>query len=348
MSVMPKPVARITSPAQMVASLPLWMGYVPSESLVVVCCHEPRGRMGLTMRFDLPGAGHESALVGDVVRRVRHEKATRVLLAVYTAEEDGPSGSRPRTQMVDDLRSQLDDLVVTEVALVRGERFWSYLCDQPSCCPPEGTPVDTARESAPIRLLEAENVFSGRTLLPDRRALEATLAPPTFLLAEVARQRCEIAATLLADAVAEAGFEVAAAASLSSWAEAIDRFRSPPSRLSDMEAAALAISLVDVSVRDTLAASSTKDLPALLLLLEELCRRTPDPYDAPVCTLFGWLTYCQGGGALVTIALVRALASDPSYSMAHLLEQALLAQVRPKELRRLTRNSLRLAQRRTG
>lgn len=340
-----RPVARLTTPAQMVASLPLSIGYVPTESLVVVCCHEPRGRMGLTIRFDLPPPGLEGALVADVVGRVRHQRATRVLIAVYTQDDDG--AGRARASMVHALRDQFEELVVTEAVLVRDGRFWSYLCDQASCCPSEGTPVDAARESRPIRLLEAENVFNGRSLLPDRAALEATLAAPELQVAEVARQRCEIAAGLLGDAVHEAGLDVAAAASLSSWAEAITRFHTPPAILADMEAAALAVSLVDTQVRDRVAASSNEDLTPLLLLLEELCRRTPPPYDAAVCTLFGWLTYCQGGGALVTIALERALASDPEYSLAHLLQNAVHGQVPPQELRRLTRLSRRL-ERRTG
>jgi hypothetical protein len=121
--------------------------------------------------------------------------------------------------------------------------------------------------------------------------------------------------------------------------EALHRFRTPPAQLGDLEAAALAVSLVDVCVRDEIAASPARDLPALLALLEELVRRTPAPYDAPVCALFAWLSYCDGGGAVVTIVLERALGSDPDYPMGLLLQQALLAQVLPKELRKITRSS---------
>ncbi|MCW2601625.1 MAG: uncharacterized protein JWM02_3454 [Frankiales bacterium] len=332
---MAKPVARLTSPAQMVASLPLWMGYVPTESLVVVCCHEPRGRVGLTMRFDLPAPEHEALVVRDVEGRVRQQKATRVLVAVYTAEPDGEV--RARTALVDDLRKQLDDLVVTEAVLVREGRFWSYLCSTESCCPAAGTPVDEARESASVRMLEAENIFNGKVMLPDRDALEASLAGPSFLAAQVAMQRCETAATLLTDALHAIGVERAGDASLARWTEAVQAFRSPPAQLVDMQAAALAVSLMDVRVRDQLAASPARDVPALLALLEQLVRRTPSPYDAPVCALFAWLSYCEGGGADVTIALERALRSDPDYGLAHLLREALLAQVSPKDLRKITR-----------
>lgn len=333
---MTKPVARLTTPAEMVASLPLHLGFVPTESLVVACCHEPRGRMGLTMRFDLPPPEHETLLVEEVARRVRQQQATRVLVAVYTSEPDGQV--RARTALVDDLREQLADLIVTEAVLVRQGRFWSYLCRTESCCPAAGTPVDQARESSPVRLIEAENVLSGRVVLHDREALEASLAGPSLLEAQVAMQRCEIASNLLADAIEEAGLEVAGESSLVGWNQALHRFRTPPACLGEMEVAALAVSLVDVWVRDQIAASPARDLPALLVLLEELVCRTPAPYDAPVCALFAWLSYCDGGGAVVTIALERALRSDPDYPMGHLLQQALLAQVAPKELRKITRS----------
>ncbi|MCW2501440.1 MAG: uncharacterized protein JWN87_3116 [Frankiales bacterium] len=327
---MPKPVARLRSPAQLVASLPLWLGFLPTESLVAICCHEPRGRVGLTMRFDLPAPEHEPLLVRDVVRRVRQQRASRVVLAVYTAEPDGER--RARAHLVEELRAAVTG-VVTEAVLVRAGRFWSYLCSEPACCPAAGTPVDDARDSAPVRLLEAEQVLNGRAVLPDRTALAATVAGPVLLAAEVAAQRCEVAARLLTQAIRETGLTAAGDASLRAWREAVARFRAPPARLGEMEAAALAVSLVDVRVRDRLIAARRADVPGLLALLEELARRTPAPYDAAVCTVLAWLAYCEGGGPLVTIALDRALATDPGYRLAQLLQQAVLAQLPPAQLR---------------
>lgn len=332
-------VARLTDPAQIVASLPLWLGFVPTESLVVLCCHEPRGRMGLTLRFDLPTPELEEILVDDVVRRVRHEKATRVVLAVYTTKSVGDGRGetwRPRTSMIDDVRERFSDLVVTEAVLVMGDRFWSYLCEDSSCCPPEGTPVDAASDSEPITLLRAEQVLEGQTLVADRAALEASIAGPTWLAERAAHERCHRAALALASDMRGPGLDRARAQSRQLWSEVAARFASPPAEVSDDEAARLAVSLFDRGFRDELAATDEADLPALLLLLEELCRRTPAELDAPVCTLFGWLTYCRGGGALVTIAIERALRSDPDYALAHLLDQALQSQVSPRDLRAIT------------
>jgi hypothetical protein len=344
---MSKAVARLTTPAEMVASLPLQLGYQPAESLVVVCCYEPRGRQGMTIRVDLPAREDEEAFADEVVRRVRQQRADRVVVAVYTDEPDVVVDvvRRAGEGLVDLLRDKLADLVFTEAVLIRDGHFWSYLCRSESCCPAAGTPVQAGWDSPSIRLLEAERVLEGRAVLPDRESLEASIAGPTFLRAIEARQRCEVAAALLGDAIEEVGAGVAGTLSLESWGETVGRFRNPPAQLGDMEAAALAVSLVDVWVRDQLASSPSRDLPTLLLVLEELARRTPPPFDAAVCTLLAWITYGQGGGSLVTIALERALRSDPTYSLAQLLDQMLQAQISPKQLRRLTRAGRRLERR---
>jgi hypothetical protein len=333
---MPKPtVARLTSPAQLVAALPLWLGYTPTESLVVACCHEPRGRIGLTLRFDLPAAADEQALAAEVARRVRHQRATRIVLAVFTADPDGPE--RARRALVRRVQQELPDLVLTEAVLVREGRFFSYVCEVADCCPPEGRPVATAHADAPVRLLEAEQVLRGQVVLRDRAELEALLSGPQLFAEHEALQRCEAACQELADAVSSGTRAQYRQRLLARWQGALDAFSAPPAHVAPEEAAALAVSLADRWLRDQLAAED--DVTAMLALLEELCRRTPAPYDAPVCTLLAWLTYCEGGGAAVTILLDRALASDPSYSLALLLQEVVLGQVPPAKLRAVTQQA---------
>jgi hypothetical protein len=121
------------------------------------------------------------------------------------------------------------------------------------------------------------------------------------------------------------------------WADAVEQFALPPAELSADDAALLATSLVDVQLRDALAAEHTPE--RLLPLLADLVRRTPAPFDAPVCTLFAWMTYCDGGGAEVTICLERALRTDPGYRLATLLGEVLLGQVPPEVVRRITRDA---------
>lgn len=320
-----KPVARLTSGAQMVASLPLLLGFQPTESVVVLCCHEPRGRMGLIMRLDLPSEGWEAETAEQLAARVRQERATRVVIAVYTEQRD--HGERAGEELVDLLCAELSDLVITEAVLVRGGRFFSYLCSDPSCCPDEGTPVDVAADSSPLMLLKAENALEGRVMVADRDTLAASLEGPEPLEEEAAVRRCEAAA---AGARPDARML---------WATVVDRFRVPPAELSDDEAAALAVSLQDKVIRDGIAASPEPDVPVVVRLLAELCRRTPDAFAAPVCTLFGWLSYSTGGGAVVSIALDRALRCDPGYEFARLLEEAWVRQMPPERIRFINRTT---------
>ena len=126
---------------------------------------------------------------------------------------------------------------------------------------------------------------------------------------------------------------------MAAWDDVLLRYRTPPASLGDLEAAALAVSLLDVIVRDTVAGMWSGHRDALPQVLMEVCRRTPAPYDAPACTVLAWVTYAAGGGALVTVALTRALESDPTYSMAGLLAEALSGQVDPAQVRRILRST---------
>jgi hypothetical protein len=331
---MSKPVARLTRPAEIVASLPLRIGYTPQESLVVLCCHEPRGRVGLTIRIDLPLPSKEDDLVEEIEARVRDQEATRVLLVVYT--DEGSGADLPRADLARAFEAAFSDLVVTDILLVHRGRFWSYLCSNASCCPIEGTPVDVARDTDAISLIETEQVLSGRVVMPSRAALSASLQGPQLFAAGVAEQRCKQAGELLEAAVVSSGFTAVAEGALGRWKAALG----PAARgemPSDHEAAWLAMTLYDVDVRDALAAESERRAPALSALLGDLCRRTPDAFAAPVCGLFAWVTYCRGGGTEVTIAIERSLRCDPDYSLARLLLSALQGQLAPEVLRSAAR-----------
>src|SRR6185312_8134199 len=62
-------------------------------------------------------------------------------------------------------------IAMTELLRVENGRYWSYVCVDPACCPPEGTPFDIADHPA-ARALQA----AGGRVLADRTALAATVA----------------------------------------------------------------------------------------------------------------------------------------------------------------------------
>ena len=331
------PIVRMTTPAQMVAALPIQIGYTPQESLVVLCCHEPRGRMGLTFRLDLPSAEHERDVVDYVEQTVRGQQATRVVLVVYTDEADGEEKARGR--LMNQLLAAFEDLIVTEALLVRGGRFWSYQCDDTRCCPGEGTPIDDAAESAAVQVLKLETLARGSGVVGTREDLEATIAGPTFLAEEAALDRCDESVAALLERVVERGLTQTRKEVVERWSRALTQMADPRWEPDDAEAVALTVSLLDVLVRDTVAGMWAEGDLTLRRLLESVARRTPGEYDAPICTLLAWVTYCDGAGTITSIALDRALRSDPEYSMAQILDHALRNAFPPEFLRDVTRRT---------
>ncbi|PWR06413.1 DUF4192 domain-containing protein, partial [Micromonospora sicca] len=69
---------------------------------------------------------------------------------------------RLRTARID----VFDALRVTE------HSYFSYLCQEPTCCPVDGVPFDPDRSD-----LTLHAIVAGHTALPDRRALVASIAP---------------------------------------------------------------------------------------------------------------------------------------------------------------------------
>lgn len=327
----PAPVARLTTPAEFVAMVPMLTGFVPRESVVVVSLRPPRKRIGLTMRFDLPPPELIHVLADEVADRLAEDGAVCALLVVYTEAD----GTLPGQELVD-LVEAACGIPLEDALLVRGGRWWSYHCRRATCCPPEGTPLE-ATPSPALELVAAENALDGRAVLPSRDDLVRSVAPPTFLAAEAALQRLD-AATESWTAAVRRDREQARAQALLTARRMLDEVAEgatpdPP------DIAALAIAAHDVSVRDQIA-TWMLDRPAhTLALLLQVVREVPPPYDAPVCTILAWVAYGAGNGALANVALDRALGTDPGYSLATLLRAALDRQVPPGEVRGILRDT---------
>jgi hypothetical protein len=331
----PAPVARLRRPGEMAALVPLLCGFVPSESLVVVCLHGERSRVGLAMRVDLPAVEHEPELVDQMVARVLLDGATAAFVVLYTEDS---SAALARSALIDDLEERLDDedVALVDALLVRAGRWWSYLCDHPSCCPDDGTPVDGGTTPEVERVVAAQ-VLDGRAVLPTRDELVASLARPSGAEADALRARLrETDDTRAARLRAEGRIRVGQEA-LRLWRRVLSDLgedRVPPGT-----AASLVVSLGDVLVRDEVLTWALEDDESLLALLLELARGAVPPFDAPVCTLVGWVAHVRGDGALANVALDRALDADAGYSLARLARQGLDSQVRPSQLRSLLTES---------
>src|SRR5260370_11935890 len=77
-------------------------------------------------------------------------------------------------------------IMLRDLLRVENGRYWSYVCQDPGCCPPDGVLLDGLAHPAAAALDAA-----GLTARPDRASLASTLAPLTGPAAESMGQATE-------------------------------------------------------------------------------------------------------------------------------------------------------------
>jgi Domain of unknown function (DUF4192) len=323
---------RVSSVVGFLAVVPHLLGFHPSRSMVVVGLNAQRGRIMLGFRYDLPDPP-------DAARsREIAQHAAKVLKArrIKTAIAAGYGPGTMVTPVAESLRAALLDAGITlrDVLRVQDGRYWSYACQDPGCCPPDGIPFDGPGHPAAEALAAA-----GMTARPDRAALAASLAPPTGPAAESVSQATERALRRAAEFIAapageadglrrfvEAGREAVRAA--------IGIYRRGGQITDRDQLAWLAVTLADLRVRDDAwARMEPKFRAAHQRLWTDVVRHAREPYVPAPASLLAFVAWQSGEGALANIAIERALAADPDYSMAHLIGQATDAGLPPSAAR---------------
>jgi len=343
---------RIGALGDLVAALPHLIGFRPEESLLAVSLRGSRSRVGLTARVDLPPAGAEDAVLDVLVRSMLTDHPRQVVLVVVsefpdplsrpvrTRMPDGaPVAELPHRELVRDAMGRFADagVPVSDVALVRRGRWWSYDCPEDCCAPGAGTPVPSGTSP-----LAAASALSGQVVEGSRAALTRRIAPVGFLAAAGMAQACTEVGREVADRLARLGRDVLADGSWSAVRDAVDRV-GPGSvaSLPDRDVARIAWGLRDVEVRDrAMGLALGTDAPGAEVLWTEVTRRVPPPLDAAPATLLAVTAWVRGDGAMANVALDRALDSEPDHTMALLLRDALGACFRPAEVRQLIRSCL--------
>jgi hypothetical protein len=316
-SVSSRPVARLSSPGDIVATVPALCGFQPADSVVVLSLRGPRRRLGLTVRLDLPPPALAADAAASLAARVVQDGGTAAVVVVY--------GDVPDPALVDELvgAGEAQGVRVVEALHVADGAWTSYRCTGP-CCPPTGTPVGAAPP-----LVQAEHALEGRAVLGSRQELVRSLAPPATQGEEVAAARAAWAA-----AVDRKGTRAVRRAGLLR-ADALVAHVAGGGTVSAAAAAELSVLLLeDVAARDEVATWGLERADAVLALTEQVARLVGPPFDAPVCSVLAWVAYARGDGARANVALDRALRADPSYSLALLLRAALDGALPPAEVRR--------------
>jgi len=323
------PRVRLDSPEAILAAVPHMLGFYPSHSLVVLGLDGKRGKVHVTFRYDLPEPP-DSVLAGDIAdHAVSVLRKQRLRLAVLV-------GYGPPALVIPVLAPAMDWLEANGIRLrevLRAEsgRYWSVLCADPRCCPPEGVPFDPCSHPTAAAMAQA-----GLQALPDRAALARTLQPPAGS-AESIRQSTRLAEQRLCDLGAERwanegveGQQVTAEVGRAELQRAIACYREGGSITTRDELAWLALLLTDLRVRDDCWARMD---PAHgddhIRLWTDVVRGAAVEYIPAPASLLAFVAWQTGRGALASVAVDRALAARPGYSMALLIGGALQAGLPP-------------------
>jgi len=325
---------RVGSAAGILAVVPHLLGFHPALSLVVLGIGGPHARIRLAFRYDLPDPPDE-LLTADIAA---HAAGVLGRQHLSTAIIVGYGAGRTVTPVTDAVTPALRSagIDVRDVLRVQDGRYWSYVCGDPGCCPPDGVPFDPAGHPAATALAAA-----GLTVRSDRAALAATLAPApgsAESISQATERALRRAGKLVDDALATQGrgdvLRLVTEVGRRAVRAAVLRYRRGGELTSSDEIAWLGLTLTDLRVRDDAWARMDPEFrDAHQRLWTDLVRKLPPEHVPAPAALLAFTAWQAGDGALASIAIERALEADPAYSMALLIADALHAGLPPSAAR---------------
>lgn len=306
----------LRSPAEVLAAVPYFFGFHPTESLVLLAFHGKR--IIFQARVDLPPAAEVGAAAQHLAGVTARNGPTGVVLIGYGAE----AAVLP---MVEAVATELSRLAIRVLGVLRahGGRYWDLPCGGPLRSPAEGVPFDpSATEFA------ARATLAGMVAHPDREALAATIEPVAGAGIEP-----EVAAALDRLATLSGGQRGLKTAARTAVRQAIERHMNG-GRLDDDEVAWLAVLLSNLTVRDDTFArlAAAPAVSEHAGIWQDIVRRVPQRYVPAPATLLALVAWRAGNGPLADMAAERALTADSSYRLAQLVLHAIRQGMPPTAL----------------
>jgi len=281
---------RVHTPGDFLSVVPVLLGFQPDEGDVVLTGLDDRNRVVVTARFAQPTAEHfTSEQLGPMLSNLRDAGTRAVMLTGYGLGQQITRPLRQLTALVDPV------LPVRDALRVEGDRYWSYACQDPSCCPPEGRQFQA--ETASTTTLRV----AGLTAEASRDELAERFRPPTGTEAEAASEAwAQIRRRPVSVAAGRAAVD-----------RALEACRDGQP-IDPTQAIELAAALTALPVRDHAWAHMTSEhRMAHAALWSNVLRHVPLEAAAAPATLLAWTAWQQGNGALGHLAADRALEADP-------------------------------------
>lgn len=303
---------KIENPTDVIAAIPYLVGEPPQCGLVALVCKDSEVQTGLLKdldRIDVPLEVTDDA--GRLIRFAQGEGDGLMVIAY------GP-GSRV-TPHVDAIRSAArgSRLTVMDALRVHEGRYWSYTCQDETCCPGAGIPVDPDRSTIPAEMVVRGEVRSPAPAMDPVEEARLSLAP-----IEVPPAQVEAIVADTVDAAKQWADPVARAAEQLTRAVDAERADKGPQATADL--LRLAVFLRSLPARDRVGAAITPENARTHIdLWSKVTRTAPQQLRAAPATLVAIAAWIVEARPLAQAGIRVALDDDPSYSLARLMEQAL-------------------------
>jgi Domain of unknown function (DUF4192) len=300
------------SPQDLLAVVPVVLGFVPQDSVVMLTFG---ARSAFHARIDLPPPEQAGEAVEALLEPARRHRVRRVVFLLYT--EDARRAERVCRALVTDFERA--GVEVVEALRADGRRWFALLPGRHGV-PEWGVPYDVSAHPFAVQA-----VVDGRVTHDSRAALAASLAPDPARVAALA--------STVAEGRSDGWAEPARGAAEAGWVRAtVCRHVAAGTVPDDAEAARLLADLRVVALRDVawslLVRETARDHVGFWT---DLVRRCPADLAAAPTALLGFAAWLAGHGALAWCAVDACLEADPDYGLADILSQLLAHAVPPAE-----------------
>ena len=296
---------RAKSPKDLLAVVPIALGFEPEDSIVMLAFGDPAPPHA---RIDLPPRGDPEAL--DVVAAAllepcRRHRADRVVFVLYGSH----SGHCRQVARVLRRRFERAGIAVLECLRADAGR-WFSADGRRRGVPRWGVPYDV--DAHPFR---AEAVLAG----------QVTHASRTDLVASVAVDPVRRTAI-------EAMLDRADLLTAAELAELCCRHAEADTVPTDLDAARMLLTVQVGPLRDAAWVPLTRDTASAHIgLWRDLVRRAPTPLLPAAAAVLAFAAWLEGNGALAWCALDRCFAVEPGQSLGRLVAHMLEAALSPSE-----------------
>lgn len=317
-------VIRATQPQDVLAAIPVLLGFHPTASLVGLALTESSSRVALTVRLDI---GPPGATARAMVRALSSARPESVLLVGYP-EEVGTSAQAEVHEALRAIRAEGETRgwSVLDLLVVAGGRWWSLLCQEEcsdgDCCSAERQPLRT--EESPIL---AEAVYGGAVVHASREQRGELLRLVVDEQEALAASRAvQTAGSPEPDESPEVAW-----GSVGSWLSSAQRGEP---ELSITQAARVALALRRGDIRDRCYMQiADGDAEAWVDVWTRVLQRVAGSLRSGPAAMVAMASYLAGDGALANMAVATAREHDPSHPGARLVADLMSHLVPPTTVR---------------